>query len=253
MTKAAFFRELDQAYSLFNENLLQILSLEYDINKGLSLYKSERQAILNVYEILEEEEQILDHFRTHIKRMERSPDIIHSMSLIYMVAHFEVFWSTVTELLLSFFWESMKSKEKTISYYDALSFNSTKELRKHIISKEIYKVGFGGIRDRINFLEDRLNLIFEYEKLQGVRNNWNSIEIDSLIEVHSTRNIIIHNSGKIDARYLHENKASKFKIGENRELSKKYILDSSGVLFRVCTSYYNVARKKVSDKRKSKE
>ncbi|MEQ8413160.1 MAG: hypothetical protein RIB71_01805 [Imperialibacter sp.] len=180
----------------------------------------------------------------------RSPDIIQSMSLVYMVAHFEVYLSTVTELLLSFFWESMKSKEKTISYQEALSFSSTKELREHIIAKEIYKVAFGGIKDRINFLETKLNLTFEYKRLKGVRNNWNSVELESLTEVHSTRNIIIHNNGKIDKRYLFENKTSKFKIGEHREISKEYVLDSSGVLFRVCNSLYHVARKKVTDKTK---
>lgn len=251
MTKAAFFRELDQAYSLFSDNLFQIVYLENDIAKGLDMYKRERQTLLEVYEILNEKEYILDHFKTHIERMERSPDIIQSMSIVYMIAHFEVFWSTVTELLLSFFWESLKSKEKTISYQEALSFDSTKELREHIIEKEIRKASFGGINERIKFLEDRLNLSFEYKKLKGVRKNWNSVELESLIEVHSTRNVIIHNNGKIDKRYLQENRTSKFKIGDHRAISKKYVLDCSGVLFRVCNSLYRVARKKVAEKRKN--
>ena len=119
MTKAAFFRELDQAYTLFNENFLQIMNLEYDVIKGLEMYKNEKQAILEVYEILEEKVHTIDHFKSHIERIERSPDIIQSMSIVYLVAHFEVYFSTIIELLLSFFWESLKSKEKSISYQEA--------------------------------------------------------------------------------------------------------------------------------------
>ncbi|MEQ8416827.1 MAG: hypothetical protein RIB71_20260, partial [Imperialibacter sp.] len=95
MTKAAFFRELDQAYSLFNDNFLQILHLKYDVNKGLDLYKSERKAILEAYEILEGKEHILNHFKAHIERMERSGYFGQTMPPISVyLCHFEsaVIW-----------------------------------------------------------------------------------------------------------------------------------------------------------------
>src|SRR5207253_9330504 len=122
------------------------------------------------------------------------PKVIHPMTIIYGIAHFEVMVSEMTKVLMTYYWRSLISKDKVLSYEEILGFESLNNLKESMIEREISLISFKSIKQRINYLENKFNLKFAYTKQKGIRKNWNCIEFDDLIEVHSTRNIIVHNN-----------------------------------------------------------
>jgi len=250
MTKAKFYRDLKQISDDFHSNLLELLKFKITVPESLSALGSNRELSLNLLSSKDSSDQnVLKYFKEELDSIKNLPPIVYPMALVFSISLFEVYLNKVTGLLLNYFWQTLKTRDKSIAYEDLLSCDSIDEVKHMIIENETRKIAFGSIRDRIDYLEKKFHLKFEYRRMNGIRNNWNSIELESLIEIHSTRNLIIHNNSIVNETYIKENKLTKLRQGEKREVTKEYAMDSLFVLFRVSGSIYNVALKKVKTAR----
>jgi predicted nuclease with TOPRIM domain len=102
--------------------------------------------------------------------------------------------------------------DKTITYKEAIEFENIDELIKSIRQKEILEFSHSSFKDKIRFLNKKFNLTFpEIEKIQ-----------DEIIELFTTRNIILHNNGIVNQTYLKQNKKSKLKLGSKRVVDEDY-------------------------------
>lgn len=87
--------------------------------------------------------------------------------------------------------------------------NLTDEIR----NKRILKFSHSSFKDKMKFLKSNFNLTFPLIE-----------EHDSdIIELFSTRNIILHNNGVVNETYLKINESSKFELGVKRVINEEYL------------------------------
>jgi hypothetical protein len=171
------------------------------------------------------------------------------MSIVYGIAHFEVLLSGMTRLLLSYFCKSLSTKDKYLTYEEIIKFGEFQSIQEYIIEQEVNSFSFKSIKQKITYLEKKFGLKFTYEKQKGIRGNWNCIELNDLIEIHSARNILVHNNSIVNKFYISENPNSKYKIGDKKEINNEYSIHALFVLFRVSDSFYSVIKKKIENKK----
>jgi hypothetical protein len=167
------------------------------------------------------------------------------MVLVYAIAHFEVFLVELAKILYSCFWQALKSKDKTLTYEQILTCDDFEQLKYNIIEIEISKFSFVSINSRIEILERKFCLDFSHKRVKGIRNNWNCIELDGLIEIHSSRNLIVHNYATVNRFYLQQNPNTSMKIGDKLILNSSYLVEALSLLFRVRGSFSSVVLDKI--------
>jgi len=249
MKKAQALRAIQQASLTMADNMNKMLKVRFAIPESMQALASSKKTIVDLAKVFPEispEQFIIDHYQEEIDFLKNIPSTIYPMIIVYSITMFEVFLSELAKTLMSYFPQSLKSSEKTMSYAAILDFDNIHALREHIIETDLMKFSFGSIKDRIKFLEKRYNLAFKYTRVKGIRNNWNCIEYDSILEVHAARNLIVHNAGIVNKIYLNEVSSTHYKLGEALNIDETYLLDAISTLFRVQFAFARVCREKIT-------
>lgn len=111
------------------------------------------------------------------------------MVLSYLVSHLESFIKDyLLEVLLSN--PNMLKTNATLTYAEALSHTSIKQLRRSLAKKEVDALGYGSIDDVSTYFQKRLNIDL------GRYGAW-----DALREAIYRRNIVVHNQGRVNDVY----------------------------------------------------
>jgi hypothetical protein len=173
------------------------------------------------------------------------PTIIYTMSVIYMLAIFEALLMDCYGLLSRFYIKNLISSKKQLTYEEVISRSDLEDLHDFIIEKELMAFSFKNIADQLESIQLTFKLNFSYKRKSGVRNNWNLNKISDLSEMFSTRNIVLHNNGLVNAKYLIDNPQSKLKIGDRRKIDRSYALDVFGAVLRTGDSLYAIIKKKI--------
>lgn len=79
--------------------------------------------------------------------------------------------------------------------------------------KIILKFSHSSFKNKLNHLKKEFNLVFPHIEEQE----------SSIVELFSTRNIILHNNGLVNETYLKINQDSKLKIGDKRIVGEEYL------------------------------
>lgn len=121
---------------------------------------------------------------------------IYTFCFINLIARTEAFLNDVLE-----------------SLYKWKDGETTGELNNAMNEKTILKFSHSSFNDKIKFLKNNFDLTFP------------SIEEhnSSIIELFTTRNIILHNNGIVNATYLKFNPDSKFELGTKRIIDTEYL------------------------------
>ena len=150
------------------------------------------------------------------------------MSFLYIISAFEVFLKDSINLLIRFDPEYLKRSEKKLSFSEVFNFNEYDELTNFIADKIVYDLGFKSISEQIKFLNKEIKINLSFKNGNGMIANRRYINLESITENFSTRNILLHNGGIVNKRYLDANSSSSFEIGEKRKLSKDYLFNTWG-------------------------
>ena len=121
---------------------------------------------------------------------------IYTFCFINLIARTEAFLNDVLE-----------------SLYKWKDNETSKELSSEMRERTILKFSHSSFNDKIKFLKDKFSLTFP------------SIEEhkSSITELFTTRNIILHNNGYVNATYLKINVGSKFALGTKRIVEREYL------------------------------
>jgi hypothetical protein len=157
--------------------------------------------------------------KDEIDSFEGHSDIVYTMSLIYGIAHFEAFFNDLTRTCLAHFWQTLKTKNKTMTHEEVLAFDNIDDLKNYLIEKEVIQFSHFGIKEKVEYLENKFHVTFSYIRQKGKRLNWNCIELDDLINLFAKRNLILHNRGIVNDIYLRICKNEELQIGESIEIS----------------------------------
>lgn len=233
MNKSEASKELKNSYLTFNENISMMLFFKLDLPElidFLKYYKKLTVADLMKNKNLSENQKLANKMRieNQIEKVDDYPRIIYSMSLVYTVASFEVFLKDTIKLLLRFDKNILAKSEKKISYSELFNFSSYEDLSNYLADGFVNELTYKNIVEQIRFLNERIQLGLSFKKKNGIVSNRNFIDLHIVNEIFSTRNILLHNSGVVNKRYLELNPKSKFDIGDVRALDKDYLFSSWG-------------------------
>ena len=148
-------------------------------------------------------------------------------SFIEAVIAFEDFISFVASTVYSDFPHKLLSQAETNGgdsierrnklLRTILDSNDRDEIIEKIIEEKSRAIFYGNFSDF--FIKDKAKLEFgDY-----FRGGFKHIIEDHLVEITARRNIIIHNNGRVDRKYLRETKKSPFSLGAKVKITNEYL------------------------------
>lgn len=118
-------------------------------------------------------------------------DVIRQGILVYLVAYFEMLLGDLLRTHYALF-PGKLSKEKTFKYEDILRLETVDAITQQAIADEVDTLLRSGYKDLPNAFAKRTGIDAGEVKAHSNR----------MIELFERRNIFVHNSGRIDSRYM---------------------------------------------------
>lgn len=192
-------------------------------NKLSSNFTSERKKIENV------RSDMYDHLKAV-----NYPTVIHKTSLIYAVSAFEVFLNKFLTILYDAEPRAIKNNAKSLTYEEILSYTSFKSLKQKMISNILHDFFYKSIAEQITIMDKKFGfkLIFDDTKSTIFDKH---VNLTTLTEIYSIRNIILHNDGIINDIFIKNNPSSTYKLGDVIELESEYTHNKIYYLFQIMT------------------
>ncbi|VVM58423.1 hypothetical protein PS662_01179 [Pseudomonas fluorescens] len=132
------------------------------------------------------------------------PELCLRMTYVHLITLFEAALSDIIRATLLYKPKILKSK-KMISYEDVLSEPDMGSLVAKIVDKEISDLTYGSIDDLIEYLKNKLHIPIEFLPEEKEELNW----------CKAQRNILVHNQGRVDEKFLRVRAISKYSMGES--------------------------------------
>lgn len=177
-------------------------------NKLPANFNSERESISKM------KEDFTDKMKTITY-----PSIIYKTTLIYAVSSFEVFLNKFLIIIYEEEPRTLKSNAKSMTYEEILSHSSFKSLKGKMISSVLHDFFYKSISEQFIIINKKFGFKLEFNKAKSTIFD-KLVNLETLTEIFSIRNIILHNDGIVNDIFVKNNPASKYKLGD------KIILDS---------------------------
>lgn len=131
-------------------------------------------------------------------------ELCFRMTYVHLVTLFEAALSDIIRAALLYKPQILKSK-KTISYEDILNEPDMTSLVAKIVDKEISDLTYGSIDDLIEYLKNKLHMPIDFLPEEKDELNW----------CKAQRNLLVHNQGRVDAKFLRMTAIKKYSTGES--------------------------------------
>ncbi len=118
-------------------------------------------------------------------------DVIRQGVLVYLVTYFEMLLGDLLRIYFCLF-PGKLSKEKTFRYEDILRLETLGAITQQAISDEVNDILRLGYKDVPNAFSKKTGIDISEVKAYS----------NKLIELFERRNVFVHNSGRIDSRYM---------------------------------------------------
>jgi len=178
-----------------------------------------------------EEKKIDGEF--YVKYFRNQAPFLLEIMICKQIDEFTSYFSELLRLILKANPSILKSGDR-IKVEEILKFESMDELTAHLIENKIMELSYQSFTDLGIWLEERLGVdLFDEND-----------EKEIIIELIETRNIIVHNRGKIGTKYLKNVKSTRFKIGELRKIDIEYFARSAVFLILFLKSFDQKISKK---------
>ncbi|THV57305.1 hypothetical protein EZV76_15025 [Flagellimonas alvinocaridis] len=146
---------------------------------------------------------------------------LYQSTFIYIVAQFEAFLSDIISLCLKYDQRKLRmnvsggASNKKVDISEVLNCKTQDNIIDLIIDKQLGDLFYAGPKKQREYIEKVLSV--ELEEVQWL--NW--------FEYKATRDLLVHNSGKINSIYLEKTgEKARGKLNEKIELNKEYFDDA---------------------------
>ncbi|TNE56290.1 MAG: hypothetical protein EP338_00155 [Bacteroidetes bacterium] len=228
MKKNKAKREIQKHYDLFWEGSFNALSFNMNFEDSLTYLKLENKIASVSYSLdLElsetDDDEGKSYFKRQIEKIDKYPEIITPMVLVYLTSVFEIYIKGVIKVLLKFNPSPLDSSEKKVPLQTILSCTSLDHLLDVILNDVTHELGYNSISDQIEYLNKKINLNLSFKRLTGLVANRRFINLSEIQEIFLIRNLILHNGGVVNKQYLSLTNKCGFKEGNKIEMTKEDI------------------------------
>ncbi|MGN4740451.1 hypothetical protein [Bacillus cereus group sp. MYBK227-1] len=134
------------------------------------------------------------------------------------VSVLEDFLKEILEFLFNNYPHHVFQKKEKIELNQLLQYDSLDLLKEKIIKEKIIALSYNNLAEMISYIEKEFNVNFEFPPEI----------IGALVEITSIRNILVHNKGVINERFLEKHKGKEqYFVEEPYELDMKIVMSAS--------------------------
>ncbi|HDU8494759.1 TPA: hypothetical protein RG419_001375 [Morganella morganii] len=236
INKSTSIPKLHVRYKRFQKNMKDVwesfLIVEFYTPKIKELIKNDLLPSLTIDTFTSDSIRVLNKDNTYgaLSSLERRGNF--RRTLLEAILIFEDYMSDLIELVYLDLPNKLTSKQDNNENHQKilnliLNCSSKDEMIEMLVEEKIRKVFYGNPLDV--FEKDKAKLNFG----SFFKDNC-SLEIKKLKEIIATRNIIAHNNGKVDRKYLRETDAT-VNLGSVIKLNREVIKDSVYILYFFAT------------------
>lgn len=149
----------------------------------------------------------ITNYENLIKSIEKNDNLLTQYAIVILIANFEAYLSDILKYIFKININALKSS-KSILFEEVLNFKSLGNLQIFLIEKEICDLFYGEFRKISDYFNKKFGFDIKCPKISK----------DEIAELFQTRNIIIHNSGVVNKKYIDKVVNSRFTEGSLREI-----------------------------------
>ena len=164
---------------------------------------------------------------TDFKKTLNMERLLSSQSLVMHFSNFEGILADSFRAVCSARPEVMK-KGRTIQIDKVLSTNSWSSLIAMIAETFVRELGYQSLEERVD----------TFNSFLGLKINLSDYEKGVLKKLDLTRNLIVHNAGKVNNEFLKFSDSDNLKIGDYIPLSNEYLKNTSWTLQFIASEIY---------------
>jgi len=158
--------------------------------------------------------------RTRFLRNQRQ--ILLEMFVSHLVDNFQSYLVDLIRLVLRSRPTMISSSQQSLTLEELLKYGNIEELVHDVIERKINSLSYEGFADLHAWCADR-----------GILLQLSGQDHKSVVELIATRNVIAHNRGVVDERYVRIVASPRFAIGASRALEVNDLFDALALLHRV--------------------
>jgi hypothetical protein len=136
-----------------------------------------------------------------------------------MVDSFEVYLVDILREVLKQRPQILSNRQQTLTIEYVLQFPTKEELITDLIETKVNSLSYKGFADLVTWFKER-----------GIPLSVNEESMPKIVELIATRNIIVHNRGRVDSKYFRGNPSTIYPTGSIRTLDVDYFFEAIGLL-----------------------
>lgn len=155
----------------------------------------------------------------HTRQLRRYRQELLQAFISRFVDNFEVYLVDILREVLRQKPDILRSRQQTVTLEYLLEFERIDDLIQDIIESKVNSLSYKG------FLE-----LEQWYKEKGIPLVVKQEDIHVVVELIATRNVIVHNRGRVDEKYLRTVPTSAYKVGELREIDVDDLFSTLSIL-----------------------
>lgn len=222
----SFVKNLQQVVVGFSDNMLAIRYLFTTLDPTLEEIKKREEIVEKIVQekgkvlkdrlivkkekLTPEEEKIFKQLILQARGFSRRLPLLRQSSFLLLISYLECLLKDILKLHYYTYWKAMENKECKISVADINTAMNLEELKFFVVENYVDQIIYKNFNEQVK----------EVYSLLGIK-NLSVVDIKMINEADKRRNLLIHNEGKVNQKYIRES-GSKAKIGEKLEISEEY-------------------------------
>jgi hypothetical protein len=193
-----------------------------------------RQALDGKEQIITEAGALADREpgpRTKFLRINRQ--VFLEMFLSRMVDNFQNYLVDLIREILHSNPSMLSTRQQSLTLEEVLTYDRIEDLVHDVVERKVNSLSYEGFSDLQKWCTDR-----------GIPISVPASRLAEVIELIATRNIIAHNRGIVDERYIRSVRHPSFSIGARRDLSVDYFYEAKTLLDKIVYNTDKSAQKK---------
>ncbi len=229
-TKAAqaYFRAASSDFGLFHFIIDVVLRGDY-----IAFVAKQALEGRDEYKKVEPSELATTEPGPRTKFLRKNRQVLLEMFLGRLVDNFQAYLVDLVRTVLHAKPAMLSTRQQTLTLEELLRYDRIEDLVHDIIERRVNALTYEGFLELQSWCAERG---LEVQVLQA--------DGDAVVELIATRNVIAHNRGLVDEKYMRAAPKVRFNLGEVRELKVDDLFDALALLHRVVAETDRLAAEK---------
>lgn len=171
---------------------------------------------------IELEIDALDEFIELTKLPQSYPSLASRMAYVNLIATFDAFLTDIFEAVILSRPEILKSK-KQLTYEKILDFTSRTDLILYLAKRELNELSYKSAKDQADYYKERFGIVLTDS----------GVSMDELVELRTTRNVLVHNNGIVNHIFLDQLPTTTYKLGDSVIIDLAYFDSAASSLNKI--------------------